>query len=229
MVGGPLRAALSTLRRTYRRLRFPGSAAYWERRYVRGGTSGAGSYGRFAEVKAAQVNRAIEERGISSVIELGCGDGHQLTLLRPPRYIGLDVSPTAIELSAARFTDDPTKSFFVYDPAHHVDPLRVLSADAALSQEVLLHLVEDDVFDTYLRHLFAAADRFVLLWASDVEWRAGAHERHRPFTPWVAANAPGWRLAEHVPSPLPFDRATGEGMLADFWVFERIEPAAGRG
>lgn len=39
-----------------RRRLFPGTADYWENRYAKGGTSGAGSYGRQAEWKAEIVN-----------------------------------------------------------------------------------------------------------------------------------------------------------------------------
>lgn len=54
---------------------FPGSAAYWEKRYERGGTSGPGSCGRLAQFKAEVVNRFVAEHDVQSVVEFGCGDG----------------------------------------------------------------------------------------------------------------------------------------------------------
>src|SRR5262245_61579496 len=115
---GPLaRAGAAGLRR----LRFAGSPSYWEERYARGETSGAGSYGHFAEFKAEILNAFIARQTIRSVIEWGCGDGAQLALARYPRYIGLDVSRTAVANCIARFADDPTKSFFVYDATCFAD------------------------------------------------------------------------------------------------------------
>lgn len=94
------------------RFAFTGSARYWDRHYARGGTSGAGSYGPLAGAKAEFLNNFVIKNRISSVIEFGCGDGHQLSLADYPRYIGLDVSRTAIELCKRTFMDDRTKSFF---------------------------------------------------------------------------------------------------------------------
>jgi hypothetical protein len=80
---------LSLLRQ---QLGFNGSSSFWERNYARGGTSGSGSYGAFAQAKAAFLNEFVHQHDLQSVIEFGCGDGHQLSLADYPRYVGLDVS-----------------------------------------------------------------------------------------------------------------------------------------
>ena len=90
------------------------------------------------------------------MIEFGCGDGNQLSLAEYPSYIGLDVSRTAIGLCQRRFSGDPAKSFFLYDGTCFTDRAGVFAADLALSLDVVYHLTEDAVFETYLRHLFAA-------------------------------------------------------------------------
>ncbi len=183
-----------------KRLRFRGSADYWERRYSSGGISGAGSYGEPAELKASVVNRMVAEQGITSVIDFGCGDGNQLCYAKYPRYLGLDVAPSAIRRCAELFADDGTKSFMLYDGALFHDRARWLHADAALSMEVIFHLVEDDVFDRYMSHLFDAADRHVIICSTDRDDLPSApQERHRPFSGWIADNRPDWLLAEHVP------------------------------
>ncbi len=209
-------------RAAVRRLRPLGSSAsYWERRYRAGGTSGAGSYGRNAAVKAEVVNRVVREHQVGSIVEFGCGDGNQLSLIEVPSYVGLDVSAAAIEMCAARFAGDESKSFFRYDPGHFVDRSRVFARDLALSQEVIFHLVEDDVFELYMDHLFDAAERFVLICSSDLDLRPTKHVRHRVFTRWVSQHRPEWVLAEQVPNPLPQDASSGEGMLADFYLYTR--------
>ncbi len=124
------------------RVRFRDSTSYWEHRYTSGGTSGAGSYGEVARFKADFLNRFVTEHGIDSVIELGCGDGSQLALAEYPSYLGLDVSPKAVEICHARFAGDPTKSFVYYEPLHFHNN-GAISADLALSLDVVQHLVDD--------------------------------------------------------------------------------------
>ena len=69
---------------TRQRLRFTGSASYWEHRYAYGGNSGAGSYGSTACAKADLLNSFLKDERLLSVIEFGCGDGHQLSLADYP-------------------------------------------------------------------------------------------------------------------------------------------------
>jgi SAM-dependent methyltransferase len=88
-----------------------GSRDYWESRYRLGMTSGAGSMGELARFKARVLNDFVREHSVESVIELGCGDGLQLALADYPRYVGVDVSRTAIELCRQRFAGDATKTF----------------------------------------------------------------------------------------------------------------------
>jgi len=70
----------------------------WDNYYRAGYTSGAGSYGALANFKAQMINEFIADHGIQTVLDIGCGDGNQLSLLNCPEYIGVDVSPTIIEL-----------------------------------------------------------------------------------------------------------------------------------
>jgi hypothetical protein len=203
------------------RAELPASAVYWEERYRSGGTSGSGSYSPYAEMTAEIINRIFRERKVEGVIEFGCGDGNQLSHLRVAKYVGLDVAPTAIKRCAERFRDDRTKRFFVYNPQQHVDGSPGYSADCSLSKEVIFHLVEDDIFETHMRHLFASGRRLVVIVASDLDWHLGPYERHRRFTPWVEANLPEWRLVEKIDSPAPYEFDTGKGMLSNVYVFQR--------
>lgn len=198
------------------RLAYPGSARFWERNYANGETSGCGSYGALGEGKRRFLNDLVRERGVRSVIEFGCGDGNQLSLAEYPSYIGLDVSRTAIALCQRRFAADPTKSFFLYDGACFTDRAGLLTADLALSLDVLYHLTEDAVFESYLHHLFAAGRRLVVIYSTDMELADTApHVRHRRFTPWVEAHCPGWVLSGVRRGP------STELARADFHVYER--------
>lgn len=204
---------LSLLRQ---RTLFADSATFWERTYAGGGTSGAGSYGALAEGKAAFLNSFVSDHEVRSVVEFGCGDGNQLSLAHYPQYVGLDVSRTAIQICQRRFSDDHTKSFFLYDGTCFVDRRGLFETELAVSLDVIYHLIEDPIFETYMTHLFAAARRFVVVYATNAEVRdAAPHVRHRHFTPWVDAHCPDWRLASVVPGP-----NLGPGR-ADFFTFER--------
>ena len=204
------------------RLGFAGSADYWESNYVRGGTSGGGSYGDLARGKAQFLNAFVRDHGVRSVTEFGCGDGHQLSLADYPQYAGLDVAPSAILLCKRRFADDPTKSFFRYDGECFADRCGLFAADLAISLDVVYHLVEDGVFETYMEHLFAAGGRYVVVYSTDAERPGTApHVRHRHFTPWVTRRFPQWQLAEVRPGP------NSAPDRADFFVYQRAKDGSG--
>lgn len=197
-----VKAATSPAGVRLRHLTFKGSGRYWEDRYAAGGTSGPGSYGPSAQWKAELVNAWVREFGMTSVVDLGCGDGNQLALADYPRYLGLDRSATAVRQCIERFSADPTKSFLRFEPGELADPAGWLRGDMALSMEVIFHLVEDEVFEDYMRRLFASADRYVVICSNDT---AGdelvPHERHRSFTAWVARECPEWKLERQVDPP----------------------------
>jgi SAM-dependent methyltransferase len=198
------------------RLAFTTSAEYWEQSYARGATSGAGSYGQLGAGKGRFLNNLVRERAVRSVIEFGCGDGNQLAMAEYPSYVGLDVSRTAIALCQRRFADDPSKSFFLYEGSCFTDRAGIFTADLALSLDVVYHLTEDTVFETYLRHLFAAGRRLVVIYSTNMEISDTApHVLHRRFSPWVEANCPEWTLAEVTRGPNTcYARA-------DFFVYQR--------
>jgi SAM-dependent methyltransferase len=198
------------------RIAYSDSARFWEANYAQGRTSGSGSYGALAEGKRRFLDDLVRERDVSTVIEFGCGDGNQLSMARYPSYIGLDVSPTAIGLCQRRFAADATKSFFLYDGACFTDRAGIFTAELALSLDVIYHLTEDAVFEAYLRHLFAAGQRLVVIYSTDAEVSGTApHVRHRHFTRWVEASIPGWRLTGVTAGP------GTERARADFFVYER--------
>lgn len=199
-----------------RRETFHGSADYWESRYQGGGNSGDGSFGRLAAFKAEFLNDFVASNAITSVIEFGCGDGNQLGLARYPQYIGLDVAHSAVVRCRDRFASDSTKSFFLYASDGFVDRQRQFHGDLSLSLDVIYHLVEDRLFDAYMHHLFAAADRFVVVYSTDHEEQVPArHVRHRRFSDWVSVNCPDWTLTTTMPNRFPTESN------AKFFVYEQ--------
>jgi hypothetical protein len=226
--------AASIALQSVRRHSFTGSRRYWESRYAEGGTSGEGSTGRLAEFKAEVLNGFVRQHDIDSVVEFGCGDGDQLSLAKYPRYLGLDVAGSTVDGIVRRFAADETKSFLLYDPARFTDPAGLVTADLALSLDVIYHLVEDDVYESHLRHVFGAGRRFVVLYTSDADvfrcaHRPPPHVRHRPVVRDVAVRFPRWRLMERIPNRYPYRADEPETSFADFLVYGRISPALASG
>lgn len=201
------------------------SRSYWEQRYESGGRSGAGSYGRLAEYKAEFLNSFVSEQGISSVIEFGSGDGAQLGLFRFQRYIGLDVSRASIRLCMQEYADDTTKSFYLYDAEYARDNHHLFTAELALSLDVIYHLVEDHVYESYMRALFGAAEKFVVVYSSNigkVEPSKARHVRHRRFTDWVEQNARDWTLSQRLINRYTLTTNELDESFADFYVYSRM-------
>lgn len=194
---------------------FQSSEVHWQRHYEQGGNSGPGSYGESALYKADLINRAIREHGIRSIIELGCGDGNQLTYLEVDQYIGLDISKVAIERCIAHHGRNAKRSFIWYDQHHFHDPLHILSADCAMSLDVIFHLVEDEVFTRYIRNLFGCGRRFVIIYALDEPEVRPVHVsvRLRNYSKYIAANVPEFRIALHIAAKEEF---------SDLYVYERV-------
>ncbi len=197
--------------------KFVNSARYWEGRYQSGGNSGAGSYGRLADFKAEFLNGFVARHQIRSLIEFGPGDGNQLSLAAYPKYLGVDISRTAVDICREKFKDDATKSFMT------VAEYEGQTADLAMSLDVIFHLVEDNAYHRYMTNLFSAAERFVIVYSSNSDEPVKSpHVRHRRFTDWVSKNSRDFALLEHLPNAFPFDPDDPENTsFADFFVFKR--------
>jgi cyclopropane fatty-acyl-phospholipid synthase-like methyltransferase len=199
------------------------SKNYWENRYKQSGNSGAGSYDHLAEFKSEVLNTLLEENKIDSVIEFGCGDGNQLGMLRCKSYIGLDVSVSAIGRCAEKYKTDRSKSFFLYDYRSFIDHGGIFVQDCALSLDVLYHLVEREVYEAYLKHLFSCARRMVVIYAADMEIeQKTSHELYRKFTKDIEQNIEGWKLESVIKNKYPAKNYDDqEGSLADFFIYMR--------
>lgn len=200
------------------RRHFRGSHDYWIDRYLKGRDSGEGSYGVYSAFKAEILNRFVKENEVETVIEFGCGDGHQLSKADYPLYTGLDISEEVLHICRSRFEGDETKQFL------NVSEYRGGKAELALSLDVIYHLVEDDVFESYMHQLFSSSERFVIIYASNGEEQAKIqmpHIRHRKFTDWVENNIDEWELFHTVPNQYGGEPAAYRGSFADFFFYQK--------
>lgn len=192
------------------------SQEYWERRYREDGNSGAGSYNHFAEFKAKTINNFVKKNNIESVLELGCGDGNQLKLAKYKKYLGFDVSKKSIALCKELFKSDVTKEFRLMDTYSNEKYQLTLSLD------VIYHLVEDDVFNAYMKTLFSAAEKSVIIYSSNTDDQSitcAIHVRHRKFSIWIENNCPNWKLIKHLPNKYPYNGDTNATSFADFYIY----------
>ena len=153
---------------------------------------------------------------IKSVIELGCGDGNQLHYANYPSYLGIDISPAAIAQCAVTFAADSSKKFML------LGDYRGEQAELALSLDVIYHLVEDQVFDQYMRTLCRSASRFLIIYSSNMDTVVDSktpHIRHRPFSGWITDNAPDWLLIAHIPNRYPDNGNYTETTFSDFYIY----------
>jgi hypothetical protein len=197
---------------------FSNSPDYWEKRYEKGGNSGPGSYGKFARFKADVLNDFVAKHNVESVIEFGCGDGSQLSLAHYPAYIGIDVSRKIVNFCREKYANDQTKTFI------QLEEYRGQKAQLSLSLDVIYHLVEDGVYESHIKALFDAAEKYVIVYSSDTDDNndiQGPHIRHRNWTEWVKENRSEWKLSSTIRNKYPYKGDGTEGSFADFYIFEK--------
>lgn len=192
------------------------SEKFWCSRYDRGGKSGAGSYGRLADFKAEIINSFIIENNIQSVLELGCGDGNQLSLSNYKNYKGFDVSEKAIKNCKEKFKHDDSKSFY---PLSNFNK-EIDCAELSLSLDVIYHLVEDDIYYKHLNDLFNSSTKFVIIYSSNYNKRTSKHVLHRNFLKDINK---GWSLIREIKNRYPFNPIIPNTSFSDFFIFKKDE------
>lgn len=197
---------------------------YWEKRYKAGGSSGAGSYGAHAEWKASVINRLVNQRGLASAVEVGCGDGAQLEKYSFGRYTGVDISATAVKLCEERFAGDESKRFMVVTPGEHIDLER---ADLVICVEVLMHVIDEDDFRWTLEEVFRLSKGFVVLLnpLGAIRDKKSPHEKNRNLLMHLIPFFPDFTVEEVIlhPSVTLEERISGVAgeMGSDFIVLKR--------
>ncbi|MED3872191.1 class I SAM-dependent methyltransferase [Priestia megaterium] len=136
---------------------------YWEDNYSNGGTSGKGSYGVLAQFKGDVINQFIKGKRIHTVIEFGCGDGNQLKYMNYPSYLGMDISPTSIDICSKMFEKDKTKSFLLYNPKYFINN-GYFKSDLVVCLDVLYHITNEDDFWKTLDDIFSCKPFYIILY-----------------------------------------------------------------
>ena len=195
------------------------SKIYWENRYKKGGNSGAGSYSNLAEFKAEIINEFVHNNSIELVIEWGMGDGNQLTLAKYKKYIGFDVSITAVNLCKKKFINDSTKNFIWSGEKGFKNNIK---GDLALSLDVIYHLVEDDVFNSYMNQLLDSSKKYVIIYSCNFEKFKAVHVRCRKFSDWIEKHKKDWKLIKYIKNKFPYRKGNEtHTSFSDFYIYEK--------
>ena len=202
-------------------LNFFYSSDYWEKRYANGGNSGSGSYNNLAKFKAEIINNFLNINKIKTVIEWGSGDCNQISLINYKQYIGYDVSKTAIDICKKKFYNDSTKMFL------HINDkfINKKKADLSVSLDVIFHLLEDNVYNLYMKNLFDSSEKFICIYSSNYDKIIAKHVKHRKFTDWIDKyQSNNWKLKEYIPNRFPFNpKKCDFTSFSDFYFYEKIK------
>ena len=193
------------------------SKQYWVDRYANGNDSGSGSDGVLGDYKASFINSLIHMLSLKSIVDHGCGDGKLLNLLdlEGVEYRGYDVSIDAI----SKIEGFHVSTYDDYIPRRF---------DLALSMDVLFHLIEDEVFNSYMSMLFNDGE-FVLIYGYDSEddpmlkhgRRSLPHMKYRSFSKWISENTSHY-LSGIFDNPYTYDHNTRTGSICSFYLYHNV-------
>lgn len=157
------------------------------------------------------------------MIEWGCGDGNQLALMNYKLYVGVDVSSVAVEMCKVKFFHDKSKKFFTIPKL----PRSILNGknkfDMSVSLDVIFHLIEDDVFESYMNNLFNSSKKFVCIYSSNLDFKQIMHVKHRKFTAYIDRNFNNWELYKKVNNKYPYrNNRPNTTSFCDFYFYRKI-------
>ena len=180
--------------------KFINSQRYWEERYYYGGNSGRGSYGEDARIKSNFLNDTVQNYNIENVIDIGCGDGNNLSYFNTMNYFGVDLSKTIIKKNKKKFINDKLKNFYLLEN-NQEDILKNINKSInkintiILSFDVIFHLVEDKTYNDHLNLINNINASYCLVSSSDINISYNSlvpHVRHRNYSKDMLLQ--GWNL-----------------------------------
>ena len=171
------------------------SSKYWEKRYQKGGNSGSGSYFLIEKFKTDTINEFLSNHKINSAIDFGCGDGNQIKNINYKEYLGLDVSKSAIALCNKLYKDKKNYTFKVLHDYNNE------KADLSLSLDVIYHLIEDEVYISYMDMLFSSSKVYVVIYSSNTNKNLanrGQHYFNRKFSDLIEKKYNTFKLYQFI-------------------------------
>lgn len=208
----------SSVSRHGRYIRSMNSTQYWIERYRHGGTSGAGSTGRLNVFKSALLGSIIDKYNIESVLDLGCGQGAILDLIEIIEYLGYDPSMEVVQFLKDKYSTNLSMSF-------EYDLNKIESKELVISFDVIFHLIEDSVYEQYMKSLFHFSTNYVLIYSSntnreDSVYATAPHVKHRFFQEKIPHDFNLLEIHENLFPYSPNDQE--KTSWSDFYLYKRI-------
>ena len=192
------------------------------RMYAHG--SGLGSRGALREMKALFVNFQVAFNCISSILDVGCGDGYQQQLLKVEEYTGTDFSSKAIEY-CRKYHQSNGRTF------EHIDEVKQdnKTFDMTISLDVIMHILDINALIEHIDLLDKKSNKFILIYSSNF-----SHSMHEKFTSmrsWdiistMSLLRPEYKQVAYQRNLLPWtkhlseEKAMGRS-VCDFFVYEK--------
>ena len=198
---------------------YKSSESYWTKRYSFGRNSGVGSSENASKAKASYISAVLDRYQIKSVEDIGMGDGTFLRELTfAGMYTGMDVSPLVIEMAKNRWQKDSRKQFFLLSDYEKNKPKE---CEARISLDVILHLVENEVYYHHLDILFADPAKYVFILSTNLEEKPkflSPHVRHRKVVDDVGLKFPNFEL---IVNGRAVDKLREEKLPVRFYAWKR--------
>ena len=130
---------------------------FWDTRYALDPElgSGLGSRSELRELKAALLQGFVDAVGVTSMLDLGCGDIETTRELRVPDYVGVDTSAEALAIASAK---RPDWRFTDAIPADRRRP-----TDLVTCLDVLIHQPDRASYRALLSAALDATDDWVIV------------------------------------------------------------------
>jgi SAM-dependent methyltransferase len=161
-----------------------------------GAGSGRGSRGAWAAYSVEQISAFIRERGVRSIVDLGCGDfevGRKIIEHTGVTYTGVDVVPSLIDHHSKNFSGERV-SFVCANLITDTLPM----GDLCMVRQVLQHLSNAEI-EAVLRNI---AHYPMVLISEHVPTLPKSFNRDKPHGPDVR---PFWGSGVYIDMP-PFSR-----------------------
>jgi len=145
---------------------------YWDRRYSRGGSSGAGSVGKLREWKWERI--IYYAKNIDDVIDVGCGDRSFWYGRSCKNYIGIDSSKVIIDKLKKR----KDGQYIYAEELPDLPPVRIV-----LCLDVLFHVMDDGLYERMIQKLKEYSNEwiFIYTWLEDPLEKPSSHQVYRPL------------------------------------------------
>jgi len=143
---------------------------YWEGRYKRGHSSGAGALGYQKIWKWRVITSHVKP--VDNVIDVGCGDLRFWAGRGCQAYLGIDISPTVIKSNREK---RPTWKFICGDVCEYIEGI---TAPIVFCLDVVYHIMNEERVPLLLRNLCRYSTDLIFIYTTFQNTGGATHIRY---------------------------------------------------